>query len=65
MRLLPGQRQRVILERLRHDGAVQTTVLARQFGTSSLTVRRDLDTLAQRGIARRVYGGALATTGGA
>jgi DNA-binding transcriptional MocR family regulator len=61
MPLLPGQRQRLILDRLRHDGAVQTTQLALQLGTSTVTVRRDLDAMIRRGLARRVYGGAVAT----
>lgn len=60
MPLLPGQRQRLILERLRREGAVETTVLALQLGTSTVTVRRDLDSLIRRGVARRVHGGAVA-----
>jgi hypothetical protein len=59
MPLLPKQRQQLILDQLRHTGAVQTTPLARQLGTSTVTVRRDIDALIERGIATRVYGGAV------
>lgn len=57
---LPRQRQRHILEWLRRDGAVQTRRVAAQLGVSPVTARRDLDALAERGLVRRVHGGALA-----
>jgi SAM-dependent methyltransferase len=59
MPLLPGQRQRIILDQLRCDGAVETTPLAQQLGVSTVTARRDLDALISRGVARRVHGGAV------
>lgn len=56
---LPVERHRLILDRLRQDGRVLAADLARQFGTSEDTVRRDLRELAAAGQLKRVYGGAL------
>ena len=36
--------------------------LAETFGTSEMTIRRDLDGLEPRGISQRVHGGAIAVT---
>ncbi|WP_207486049.1 DeoR/GlpR family DNA-binding transcription regulator [Arenibaculum pallidiluteum] len=56
---LPLERQRAILDRLGRDGRVVAADLARAFGTSEDTIRRDLRDLAARGLCQRVYGGAL------
>lgn len=56
---LPGERQRLILERLGRDGRVVAAALARELGTSEDTIRRDLRELAAAGRCERVYGGAL------
>ena len=56
---LPGERQRLILDRLGREGRVVALELARQFGTSEDTIRRDLRELAAAGRCQRVYGGAL------
>jgi DeoR/GlpR family transcriptional regulator of sugar metabolism len=56
---LPVERHRLILERLHQDGRVLAADLAKQFGTSEDTVRRDLRELAATGQLKRVYGGAL------
>ena len=56
---LPQERHSEILRRLRQDGRVIATDLARDFDTSEDTVRRDLRDLAAAGSCRRVYGGAL------
>ena len=56
---LPGERQRLILERLARDGRVVAAALARELGTSEDTIRRDLRELAAAGRCERVYGGAL------
>ena len=56
---LPQERQRLILERLAQEGRVVAQELARQFGTSEDTIRRDLRELAAAGQCQRVYGGAL------
>jgi DeoR/GlpR family transcriptional regulator of sugar metabolism len=58
--LMPAERQKEILERLRKDGRVLATDLAREFSTSEDTIRRVLRDLASQGLCARVYGGALA-----
>ncbi|SFF86515.1 DeoR/GlpR family DNA-binding transcription regulator [Blastococcus tunisiensis] len=52
-------RQTEILGRLRVDGHVDVAALATSLGTSEMTIRRDLDTLAESGALRRVRGGAI------
>lgn len=56
---MPDERQRHILEHLARTGRVLAVDLARQFGMSEDTARRDLRELAAAGLCRRVYGGAL------
>jgi DeoR/GlpR family transcriptional regulator of sugar metabolism len=58
--LMPAERQKDILERIRKDGRVLATDLAREFSTSEDTIRRALRDLAAQGLCARVYGGALA-----
>ncbi|QRP47700.1 DeoR/GlpR family DNA-binding transcription regulator [Amycolatopsis sp. FDAARGOS 1241] len=48
-----------ILERLRRDGRVDVGELAVALDTSEVTIRRDLDALAEQGTLRRVRGGAV------
>ena len=59
---LPGERQQAILQLLREQGRVLATPLALRFGVSEDSIRRDLRELAQRGLCRRVHGGALPLT---
>jgi DeoR/GlpR family transcriptional regulator of sugar metabolism len=54
-----SQRLSELVDRLRRDGRVDVAVAAAAFGTAELTIRRDLDVLVGRGIARRVRGGAV------
>ncbi len=56
---MPDERQLHILEHLGRTGRVLATDLARRFGISEDTARRDLRELAAAGLCRRVYGGAL------
>lgn len=49
-----------IRARLDQDGRVRIAALARDLGVSDMTIRRDLDVLADQGAARRVRGGAVA-----
>ena len=62
--LLGRQRQTWILERIRIDGGVRVADLVRQFNVSDMTVRRDLELLAERGLVEKVHGGATAVQGG-
>ena len=56
---LPDERQQLILGQLARNGRVLAIDLARQFGVSEDTARRDLRELSAAGFCRRVYGGAL------
>ena len=57
--MLPTQRRQAILAELRQAKAVSAEELARRFGVSLETIRRDLRGLRDRGLLERVYGGAL------
>lgn len=52
------ERHREILARLRRDGTVRVATLAKTFGVTTETARRDLDWLAEAGALARTYGGA-------
>lgn len=54
-----ASRHGAIVDRLRRDGRVDVAELAVQLGTSEVTVRRDLDQLAEGGVLQRVHGGAV------
>lgn len=55
-----AQRRAEIARLLAREGAVEVTRLVARFGVAAPTVRRDLDWLADQGLARRVRGGAMA-----
>jgi DeoR/GlpR family transcriptional regulator of sugar metabolism len=61
--VLARQRQAVILEEARRTGAVRVSELVTRLGVSDMTVRRDLDVLAGRGLVEKVYGGATSVVG--
>ncbi|WP_043848400.1 DeoR/GlpR family DNA-binding transcription regulator [Amycolatopsis keratiniphila] len=61
--MLARQRQAVILEEARRTGAVRVSDLVVRLGVSDMTVRRDLDVLASRGLVEKVYGGATSVVG--
>ncbi len=63
--VLARQRQALVLERVREEGAVRVSDLARKLGVSDMTVRRDLEFLHDRGLVEKVHGGATATPGSA
>jgi DeoR/GlpR family transcriptional regulator of sugar metabolism len=58
--MLAQQRMNYILEAVRRSGAVRVADLAPELRVSGMTVRRDLDALAQRGLIDKVHGGATA-----
>ena len=62
--MLARQRQAAILDRVRAVGGVRVSELAGEFGVSDMTIRRDLDALAERGLLAKVHGGATTTDGG-
>ena len=53
------QRLSELVDVLRRDGRVDVATAAAEFGTAELTIRRDLDVLVARGVARRTRGGAV------
>ena len=57
-RLSKKERWERILKRLNSDVTVRISTLAEQFGVTTETIRRDIDTLTQRGLVSRTYGGA-------
>jgi DeoR/GlpR family transcriptional regulator of sugar metabolism len=61
--VLARQRQELILDEIRRTGAVQVHALVSRLGVSDMTVRRDLDVLAKRGLVEKVYGGATSVVG--
>ena len=61
--MLPTQRRQAILAQVREQSAVSAEDLARQFGVSVETIRRDLRRLGERGLLERVYGGATHPSG--
>lgn len=57
--VLAEQRRHAVLDAVRGGNGVQTSMLAERLGVSEMTIRRDLDDLARRGLVQRVRGGAL------
>lgn len=57
--MLAEERRSKIREILVQKSAVTITELVDQFGTSEMTIRRDLDELEARGICQRIHGGAM------
>lgn len=57
-------REEVILHELTSSGRVRVNDLAARFGVSAVTIRKDLDSLEQRALLRRVRGGAVLNPAG-
>ncbi|PXY21311.1 DeoR/GlpR family DNA-binding transcription regulator [Prauserella muralis] len=57
--MLASQRRSRILEEIRRTGAVRVSALVERLGVSDMTIRRDLEVLAQEGELRKVHGGAV------
>jgi DeoR/GlpR family transcriptional regulator of sugar metabolism len=57
-------RERAILSDLRSVGRVEVNELAKRFGVSAVTVRKDLDALERRSLLRRIRGGAVSVSVG-
>jgi DeoR/GlpR family transcriptional regulator of sugar metabolism len=58
--MLARQRQELILDAVRTTGGARVSELVDRLGVSDMTVRRDIDVLATRGLVTRVHGGATA-----
>ena len=59
--MIASQRHRRIVEYVLGRGAGKVTELAREFGVTEETIRRDLRALSQRGELARTHGGAVPT----
>ncbi|WP_397452569.1 DeoR/GlpR family DNA-binding transcription regulator [Pseudomonas sp. NA-150] len=59
----PGERQKLITLRLAQHGRVLAAELATEFNVSEHSIRRDLGVLADAGLCKRVYGGAISIPG--
>lgn len=57
---LARQRQEQILDAVRREGGVRVSELVDRLAVSDMTIRRDIDQLARRGLVERVHGGAAA-----
>jgi DeoR/GlpR family transcriptional regulator of sugar metabolism len=57
--MLALERRQNVLESLRRDRSVVVTDLARRFGVTEETVRRDLQKLEKEGLVSRTHGGAV------
>lgn len=62
MTALAWQRQERILDAVRSQGGVRVSELVDTLGVSDMTVRRDIEALATRGLVARVHGGATAVS---
>lgn len=58
--MLPAERRQHLIEWFKQNQAGSGQDLARMFGISVSTIRRDLDLLASEGLVRRTHGGAVA-----
>lgn len=58
--MLASQRRAAIIATLAREDAVRVADLTARFGVSDMTIRRDLELLADQGRLRKVHGGAVA-----
>jgi len=63
--VLNEERRRAIVDLLSRQGRVLVIELARQFETSQVTIRKDLEVLHSQGLVHRTHGGALPARDGA
>ena len=63
--MLNEERRRAIVELVNREGRVLVGDLSKQFKTSQVTIRKDLELLHQRGLLHRSHGGALTAREGA
>jgi DeoR/GlpR family transcriptional regulator of sugar metabolism len=57
--MLARHRQSLILEDIRRTGSARVSDLTQRLGVSDMTIRRDLEALAQAGLIEKVHGGAV------
>lgn len=55
-----NKRQKIIIDTLKtRGGVIKVNEIAKQFGVSNETARRDIEYLKEQGAVTRVYGGAI------
>ncbi len=59
--VIPAERRKRILVRLRQHGSVRVSALSGELAVSDVTIRRDLAQLESEGILERTHGGAVIT----
>lgn len=57
--MIAEERRKIILEKIRTEKAVSVHALAQELETTVVTIRRDLDLLAKKGLVIRSHGGAI------
>jgi len=57
--MLPAERRQCILDILRKEFTVRSSILSDRFDVSEMTIRRDFDSLEQKGLVERTHGGAV------
>jgi DeoR/GlpR family transcriptional regulator of sugar metabolism len=57
--MLAPQRQTLILQEVSRYGAARISELAENLSVSEMTIRRDIDSLAEQGLLEKVHGGAV------
>ena len=62
--MLGSERRLEIIRLVEEKRAVKVSDLSQVFGVSEATIRRDLGKLAQQGLLRKTYGGAVVQEGG-
>ena len=61
---IPVDERRAALEqRILANGEIEFAAMAEEFAVSEMTIRRDVDVLERKGVARRIIGGAIAFRG--
>jgi DeoR/GlpR family transcriptional regulator of sugar metabolism len=60
--VLASQRRSRIADLVEQTGAVRVSDLVAELGVSDMTIRRDIDQLADQGLLERVHGGAVAVS---
>lgn len=61
--MISDHRHQVIVNKLESQGSVVVSDLVKEFGVSEMTIRRDLVILENKGLLRRVHGGAVSQRG--
>ena len=57
--MIAEERRKIILEKIKNNNSVSVQELAKEFGITDATIRRDLDMLDQQGLVKRSHGGAV------